>query len=890
MVSHSLFLAAVLAATPTSSPQGPQQPLGTAVATTAQLAAKLGDPLARLSWDDHGQLHRAYGQLGKLGSGAGGVEAFLRARSGPLGLRADEVLQVIDDASDSKGFRHVHVNRQLHGLAVDFQQLRLHAAPDGQVYALEAELGDLLGYQYVAPQVLPQTAVQTARRGFLGKLTDATQPTLTLLTEVLPGVHGAHLAYRVRIAYARKGQLPIGDDVYVDANTGDFLHAVPRVYSGTPTTMQSTDLAGQTRTLNVTSYSDGVGLKDTVTLPNGGSIATYDQSNGGQLYATPTTSQAFGDAQAVSVADNVHTAINFYVSSFGWDHWNFASTPAAKGGLLAGIAHVGTQLNNAYFTTTTNNGQTFGTMNFGDGDGQAFTPLAKALDVTGHELGHGVVAGTADLVYENQSGAMNESYADVFGWLIDPSNETIGESVVGPSLQPALRNMCDPHQGQDSSGNLWQPASMSEYQNLPNDDDHDHGGVHTNSGVTNHAACLFKKAVSFDHMGQLWFKALKDHLHSTDGFQDLVNGTANACVELGYPASECNALGTAFTTVGLQSPTVTAGGQQTCPANAHLLGGACQCDAGYKTNAAGSGCDAVQTTTCPANATSKGGYCYCNAGYITSPDGLGCIPDANCPSHSHKEGAACVCDDCYQGTPVGGDAQGCQAVPACAVCADPLQLSVNGTCQCVPGLTMDANGKCTQPITGNCGNENWGGRCLDDHTLVYCGNEDNAAIQAIEVVNCPTVDASYVCGNDPEGGFNCLAARTDCGAVTDKGVCTGASTAQYCASGVLQTVDCGSSGCSTYTYQGATYNYCSPCPAHATIDGTACKCDTGYQANAAGTGCDSVNGTGTTGGSTGDSSHQNGPGDSGGSSCTVVGGGINLLLLGLLAPLLRRRR
>ena len=76
-------------------------------------------------------------------------------------------------------------------------------------------------------------------------------------------------------------------------------------------------------------------------------------------------------------------------------------------------------------------------MIYGDG-GQIFKPLPYGLDVIGHEFTHGVIDSSSALVYEGQSGALNESYADVFGALIDRGNWTIGEQVVkSPSLVPS---------------------------------------------------------------------------------------------------------------------------------------------------------------------------------------------------------------------------------------------------------------------------------------------------------------------------------------------------------------------------------------------------------------------------------------------------------------------
>src|SRR6185436_18716992 len=87
-------------------------------------------------------------------------------------------------------------------------------------------------------------------------------------------------------------------------------------------------------------------------------------------------------------------------------------------------------------------------MFYGNGN-QAFTSLAKGLDVAGHEMSHGVIQNTANLEYLSQSGALNESYADIFGSLIDRDDYKMGEDVVKLNFFPsgALRDLSNPHNG-----------------------------------------------------------------------------------------------------------------------------------------------------------------------------------------------------------------------------------------------------------------------------------------------------------------------------------------------------------------------------------------------------------------------------------------------------------
>ncbi|EQB4337174.1 M4 family metallopeptidase, partial [Clostridium botulinum] len=160
-----------------------------------------------------------------------------------------------------------------------------------------------------------------------------------------------------------------------------------------------------------------------------------------------------------------------------------------KGMDVKGFVHVGKNYGNAFWYGE------YDSMFFGDGDGVRFSPLAKALDVVGHELSHGVTNKQSDLKYEKESGALNESFSDIMGTAIEGKNFEIGEDCWIPSDRygEIMRDMKDPSRGN-------QPAHMKDFRVLPVDDKNDWGGVHTNSGIINHAAYLI--ADGFEKMGE----------------------------------------------------------------------------------------------------------------------------------------------------------------------------------------------------------------------------------------------------------------------------------------------------------------------------------------------------------------------------------------------------
>ncbi len=121
-------------------------------------------------------------------------------------------------------------------------------------------------------------------------------------------------------------------------------------------------------------------------------------------------------------------------------------------------------------------------MFYGDG-------YAGADDVVGHEMTHGVIAHNSDLFYWGQSGAINESLADVMGEIIDHRHHTRGESahswLLGEDLPGgAIRSMKDP-------GKFGQPDSMTSKRYARGT--FDNGGVHINSGVGNRTFYLISQ-------------------------------------------------------------------------------------------------------------------------------------------------------------------------------------------------------------------------------------------------------------------------------------------------------------------------------------------------------------------------------------------------------------
>ena len=181
------------------------------------------------------------------------------------------------------------------------------------------------------------------------------------------------------------------------------------------------------------------------------------------------------------------------------------------GALVSLTVHYGSRYNNAFWDGTQ--------LVFGDGDGRVFERFTKPVDVLAHEFSHAVVEHTAGLVYRGQSGALNESVADVFasclkqrllGQEAADGDWLIGEGIFTPSIKArALRDMAAPGTAYDDPelGADPQVGHMDDYIETADDN----GGVHLNSGIPNKAFQLAAVAIggsAIEGAGRIWYDAL----------------------------------------------------------------------------------------------------------------------------------------------------------------------------------------------------------------------------------------------------------------------------------------------------------------------------------------------------------------------------------------------
>jgi len=261
----------------------------------------------------------------------------------------------------------------------------------------------------------------------------------------------------------------IGKTVYVDALTGDLLFTLELIHDANTTGTAVTRYSGiQTITtdsvapdlfrLRETGRGGGIETYNMKKLVSYGTAADYTDSNNYWDTTNTNQDQAIPDAHW-----GAEMTYDYYIQKHNRNSFD------NKGTKLVSYVHFAVNYVNAFWNGTY--------MTYGDGNGTSYKTLTS-LDIVGHEMTHGVTQNSAGLIYMNESGALNESFSDIFGVSIEyfakpsSSNWLMADEI---STTP-FRSMSDPKFFTDPD------TYKGQYYYIGTQD---YGGVHGNSGVQN---------------------------------------------------------------------------------------------------------------------------------------------------------------------------------------------------------------------------------------------------------------------------------------------------------------------------------------------------------------------------------------------------------------------
>jgi Zn-dependent metalloprotease len=260
--------------------------------------------------------------------------------------------------------------------------------------------------------------------------------------------------------------------IYVDAQTSEIIDRIEQICSIDYTGIAHTRYHGIKEIL-----TDSVGQD---------SFVLFDKSRGKGILTMDVRITQTDSIRNFSDSNNVWNNANYYQDDVATDvHWGTEMTfdyykktfnrisYDNDSSMILSRVHVGEKFNNAFWDGFS--------ANYGDGDSSKMLPLTS-IDVVSHEITHGVTGNSSNLRYRNESGALNESFSDIFAKCIEVINDSstfdwyLGKRLQGPNGKP-FRNMADPNELNHPKyylGKFFHTEAS------------DNGGVHINSGIQNH--------------------------------------------------------------------------------------------------------------------------------------------------------------------------------------------------------------------------------------------------------------------------------------------------------------------------------------------------------------------------------------------------------------------
>lgn len=459
--------------------------------------------------------------------------------------------------TDAQGTEHHRYQLTLNNIPVEGLNVSTHAA--------NGLLKSVTGHYYrktaalQSATITPQQAIAMAEQELMGS--DADDSQLKQATPMPEMVYlfvdnSPVLCYKTDV-YLQK---PLQREyVYVSAHTGKIVKRTSRIFDA--------DMNGTAQTLYsgiqpITSeyYLGSYRLRET---GRGNGIRTYnlrnsfDYGSAIDFMDADNNWDAQSDRQAFEAHWGAEVTYDFLLNRFG------RTSIDNKGLALESYVHYGSNYCNAFW-----DGER---MTYGDGDGTRCKPFTS-LDVIAHEIAHGLTTYTANLDYQNESGALNEGFSDIFAVAIDfwanplNANYQIGEQIKVDGS--AFRNIANPNEyglPDTYKGTNWYTGT------------NDFGGVHTNSAVLSYWFYLLSNggngsndmgnsysvsAISMNDAIDIAYRALAYYLTSYSTFDDARFYTIQAATDLfGACSTQLIAVTNAWHAVGVGQPfnnTVTA--------------------------------------------------------------------------------------------------------------------------------------------------------------------------------------------------------------------------------------------------------------------------------------------------------------------------------------------
>ena len=447
---------------------------------------------------------------------------FFRQYGHLFGVTAPNIQLVLAGTDyDALGYAHTTYHQIHKGIPVFAGVLKVHQNSAGGVTAANGDFFPIPAKLNTAPTLDPTTARGVALASIRALSPKVERSELVLVD---PGWYGdpprgVRLAYLVVLADPSG---PLEEAFFVDAHDGSILDRWSLIHAGRSRVIH--DAYGGPR------------------LP--GVIA--------RIEGDPPT----GSADVDAAYDYFGDVYDYYSRAFGRDGIDGYGMD-----MVATVNSTAPDCPNAFWSSTLQQ--------------MVFCTGTATDDIVGHELTHGVTSYTSSLVYQNQSGQLNESFSDIFGELIDLFNgnqafllphdddPTWPTHPTGPGTDtPNTPTVCYDGSripngvrwlvGEDADvfggaiRNMWEPACLGDpdraFSPLQICNVYDHGGVHSGAGVANHAFAIMTDGKDFNGQsvvgigpikaGAVWYRAQTVYLTPAADFEDAYAALNQAALDL----------------------------------------------------------------------------------------------------------------------------------------------------------------------------------------------------------------------------------------------------------------------------------------------------------------------------------------------------------------------
>lgn len=470
------------------------------------------------------------------------ARTFLRSHRDAFRLEdpdAELLTSTVDE--DLLGFTHVRFQQLHRGRPVALAGLTVHFDAHGRLNLIDGAYIPTPGEVEDVPVISAIEALTLARASVAGGFRGTASPASSVIHAPLDGPARLAWEFQVVIGHTQAWQFTI------DATDGRILSRRTRIYDA-GASGSGVDLFGASRPLNLwrqantyyladsskqmfNSTSDPIANpKGVITVLDARGKGIDDLDDDTVFAITSSNPNQWTVPAGISAAFNFAETYDYFLERHGRNSIN------GNGGNITAVVGVGGYDNASWH---------------GDLSMMFFGNVRKypgALDVVAHELTHGVIESSANLVYELQPGALNEAFADIFGECVEARTRTGNDWKLGSDLGRVFRDLKDPGSLTIGGLNRPYPARFSQFITLPNTPNSDNGGVHINSSIINHTFFQLAEglngAIGIPDAERIFYRSLTQHLKARSQFLDCRLGCI-AAAEAIFGAGSNQALKTA---------------------------------------------------------------------------------------------------------------------------------------------------------------------------------------------------------------------------------------------------------------------------------------------------------------------------------------------------------